>query len=101
LSPRTGSATSAHQGLESAVDRRRIRQRARPDWPAIEVDYRAGGLSLRQMAAKHRCAPSTIANKATRDGWTRRDGRPRDRSCGPASSASPFTNLPRTAATSP
>jgi hypothetical protein len=94
---------SAHQGFEGTVDRRRVRERARPDWPAIEVDYRAGGLSLREMAAKHRCAPSTIANKATRDGWTRRDRCPRGQSCSPASSAppSPLTYLLQAAATTP
>jgi hypothetical protein len=94
---------SAHQGLEDSVDRRRVRERARPDWPAIEVDYRAGGLSLREMAAKHKCAPSTIANKAARDGWMRPDRCPRGRSCGPASSAppSPLTNPFQAAATTP
>ena len=47
------------------------RQRCRPDWPAIESDYRSGLHSLRQLATMHGCAPSTIANKATRDGWLR------------------------------
>jgi len=103
LNPRTKSVTSVHQGLEGVVDRRRVRERARPDWPAIEADYRAGGLSLREMAIKHKCARSTIANKATRDGWTRRDQGPRGRSFGPASSASPllFMNLPQAAANTP
>jgi len=41
------------------------------DWPAIERDYRAGLLSLRDLAEKHDCAHSTIANYAGRHGWTR------------------------------
>jgi hypothetical protein len=42
-----------------------------PDWPLIEQDYRVAGLSLRQMAAKHGCHHSSIANRASRHGWTR------------------------------
>lgn len=41
------------------------------DWDAVEQDYRAGALSLREMAHKHRCSHSSIANFANRNGWTR------------------------------
>ena len=41
------------------------------DWDAIERDYRAGLLSLREMAQKHGCSHSTIANFASRNGWSR------------------------------
>ena len=41
------------------------------DWPAIEMDYVAGKLSLREMARKHGCSHSTIANHAGRCGWPR------------------------------
>jgi len=41
------------------------------DWPAIEQDYRAGLLSLRDRAEKHDCAHSTIANHAGRHCWKR------------------------------
>lgn len=61
---RPGSAAGERPG-------RIVRQRCRPDWPAIEADYRSGRHSLRQLAARHGCAPSTIANRATCDGWTR------------------------------
>jgi hypothetical protein len=47
------------------------RVNSRPDWPAIERDYREGRLSLRQLAIGHCCSHSTIANKARRDGWRR------------------------------
>jgi hypothetical protein len=50
---------------------RLTRPRILPDWPAVEADYRAGHLSLREMAVRHRCSHSAIANKAKRDGWTR------------------------------
>jgi uncharacterized protein YjcR len=41
------------------------------DWNAIEQDYRASPLSLRELALKHGCAHSTIANFAGRHGWIR------------------------------
>ena len=43
------------------------------DWDAIGQDYRAGILSLREMACKHACSHSTIANYASRHGWVRCD----------------------------
>ena len=43
-----------------------------PDWERIELDYRAGVMSLREIAAQH---PGTnhvaIARKAKSEGWTR------------------------------
>ena len=50
---------------------RRKQVRSTPDWTAVEQDYRAGNLSLRELAAKHRCSRSSVANKARREGWTR------------------------------
>ena len=44
------------------------------DWQAIERDYLAGLLSLRELAEKHGCSHSTIANFAGRHGWTRGPG---------------------------
>ena len=45
---------------------------AAPDWERIELDYRAGAMSLREIAANH---PGTnhvaIARKAKTEGWTR------------------------------
>lgn len=51
-----------------------------PDWERIEIDYRAGLLSLREMAAKH--GPLTegaIRKRAKRDGWERGGARESDR----------------------
>lgn len=43
-----------------------------PDWERIEADYRAGVLSLRELAAQH---PGTnhvaISRRAKREGWSR------------------------------
>jgi hypothetical protein len=50
---------------------RQPRWRATPDWPTIEREYASGRRSLRELAARHRCAHSTIANKAQRAGWRR------------------------------
>lgn len=41
------------------------------DWTAVELDYRQGPLSLRDLACKHGCSHSAIANRAGRLGWTR------------------------------
>ena len=49
---------------------RRIKRRD-IDWNAIERDYRASPLSLRELALKHGCSHSTIANFASRHGWLR------------------------------
>jgi hypothetical protein len=55
--------------------RRERRERTRPvDWCAVEPDYRSGTLSLRDMALKHGCSHSAIANFAGRHGWKRDHG---------------------------
>lgn len=42
----------------------------RPDWIAIEGLYRAGQMSLREIAKAHGTASSTIKSRAKRNGWT-------------------------------
>lgn len=46
-------------------------RRSNIDWDAIERDYRIGKLTLREMAAKHGVAESSISLKAKQLGWTR------------------------------
>ena len=41
------------------------------DWEAIERDYRAGVLSLREIAAEHDLTEAAIRKRAKRDGWSR------------------------------
>ncbi len=41
------------------------------DWEAIEREYRAGQLSVREIAARHGCNASTISRRAKRYGWER------------------------------
>ena len=53
------------------VARVRRTKRRDIDWVAIEGDYRASVLSLRDLALKHGCSHSTIANFASRHGWIR------------------------------
>jgi hypothetical protein len=52
---------------------RRVHHAQRPgiNWRAVECDYREGRLSLREMASKHGCSHSAIANHARRHDWTR------------------------------
>lgn len=42
-----------------------------PDWEAIERDYRAGMLSVREIGRKHGVAESGIRKKAKAGNWTR------------------------------
>lgn len=42
-----------------------------PDWEAIERAYRAGNLSLRDIAEKHGTKESTIRSRAKKHGWQR------------------------------
>ena len=42
-----------------------------PDWERIERDYRAGCLSLRQIADEHGITEGAIRKRAKRDGWER------------------------------
>lgn len=42
-----------------------------PDWEKIELDYRAGIKSLRQIAGEHGITHGSITKRAKRDDWTR------------------------------
>ena len=65
-------AEADRQGTQGGTPRLRSRRGRRDiNWNAIEQDYRAGLLSLRELAEKHDCAHSTIANYAGRHCWTR------------------------------
>ena len=46
-------------------------QRAAPDWERIEGDYRAGLMSLREIASAHTITEGAIRKRARRDGWER------------------------------
>ena len=41
------------------------------DWERIELDYRAGIKTLRQIADEHGISHVAVAKRAKRDGWTR------------------------------
>jgi len=42
-----------------------------PDWEKIELDYRAGIKTLREIAADHGISEGAIRKRAKRDGWER------------------------------
>lgn len=44
---------------------------AKPDWEAIESAYRAGLMSLREMASQHGISEGAIRKRAKRDDWSR------------------------------
>lgn len=43
----------------------------KPDWEAIESAYRAGLLSIREIASQHGITHGAINKRAKRDGWER------------------------------
>jgi len=45
-------------------------KQGRPDWEAIERDYRTGRFTLRELEAKHGVRHSTISSRVQREGWT-------------------------------
>ncbi|VWC90124.1 bacteriophage protein [Burkholderia aenigmatica] len=46
-------------------------KKAAPDWERIEADYRAGVLSIREIASQHGITDTAIRKRAARDGWAR------------------------------
>lgn len=46
-------------------------QKSAPDWESIELDYRAGVKTLRQIAAENGITHGSINKRAKRDGWER------------------------------
>ena len=63
-------AETPMRGTDSGT-RQRLFRRRDIDWNAIERDYRTGVFSLRELAERHRCSHSAIANFAGRHGWIR------------------------------
>lgn len=45
--------------------------KAAPDWERIELDYRAGIKTLRQIASEHSLTHGAVNKRAKRDGWER------------------------------
>lgn len=41
------------------------------DWESVELNFRLGVKTLRNIATEHDCAESSIRKRANRDGWTR------------------------------
>lgn len=44
---------------------------AKPDWEAIETAYRAGVMSLREIASQHGISEGAVRKRAKRDDWSR------------------------------
>ena len=44
---------------------------SKPDWEGIETAYRAGVMSLREIAAQHGISEGAIRKRAKRDDWSR------------------------------
>lgn len=49
---------------------KKTQARKKPDWEAVERDYRTGRFTLRELEKKHGPAFATIGQRAKREGWT-------------------------------
>ena len=64
-----GAAVSAPKNVAASA---KLQSAARIiDWERIELDYRAGIKTLRQIADEHGISHVAVAKRAKRDGWTR------------------------------
>ena len=63
--PTPRPAAKATGSTRTAPDRRRV------DWDAVDRDYRAGNLTVRELATKHGTNHATIVRRAKRLGLTR------------------------------
>lgn len=61
-----GLGGNIKKGASCMTDKKKI-----TDWERIEFDYRAGILSLREIAAAHDITEGAIRKRAKRDGWER------------------------------
>lgn len=64
------------QGVKAtgkALEQPAVATKVRTDWEAVERDYRAGNLTLREMATKHGCTNGRICQVAKEKEWTRGD----------------------------
>lgn len=68
-SPPTGQ--SAKNATKAAKPTSKAATRVTPDWEQIELDYRAGVKTLRQIGEAHGITHAAISKRAKRDGWER------------------------------
>ena len=65
--PKASSKPAAAKKAAGAA----VPMKAQPDWERIELDYRAGIKTLRQIADEHGITHGAINKRARRDGWER------------------------------
>jgi hypothetical protein len=75
--PRAAPSSSSRQAGTSSTSKRTddaspsASERPRVDWDAVDRDYRAGNLTVRELATKHGTNHATIVRRAKRLGLTR------------------------------
>ena len=63
--------TKTTQGTPTAAAKSATASGHAPDWERIELDYRSGIKTLRQIAAEHGITHTAINKRARKDGWQR------------------------------
>ena len=56
-----------------------VQEREREIWSAVEADYLAGEMTVRDIAKKHGVSESRIYKKATSDGWKKKKAKIRQK----------------------
>ena len=58
--------------LRERREKRVVQDKDRELWAAVEADYLAGEMSVRDIARKHGVSESRVYKKATSDGWKKK-----------------------------
>ena len=69
--PPKGKKPAPHKTNTTPAATKKAAGVSTPDWERIELDYRAGIKTLRQIAGEHGISEGAIRKRAKRDDWTR------------------------------
>ena len=59
------------QQHSSSADSSAAKPRVKPDWEAVERDYRLGTYTVRELGAKYGVDNSIVVRRAAKEGWTK------------------------------
>ena len=69
--PQAADKPAPHHSTTQPAAPKNAAGKAAPDWERIELDYRAGIKTLREIAAEYGSSPAAILKRAKRNEWTR------------------------------
>lgn len=69
--PPEGKKPAPRKTATPAPSEKKVASKVAPDWERVELDYRAGIKTLRQIAEENGVSHPAITKRAKRDGWSR------------------------------